>query len=301
MPDIDQIKIRQLDFSLLLIARSLLRHRRTTETARELGLSQSAISHALGRLRTAFGDELFVRRPHGLEPTRHALELGRRIDVILAETQAALGLAEQFDPVVTTREFRIAAPDFLTTVMAGPLLALMQAEAPGARVAHRIALGADALALLERDEIDLAVGRFPPLGEAFRVRDLYRDRYCAVARVGRIEGRLTRAQFERLAHVAVSVSGDFRTLTDDDFRDLGLVRRVVATAPRFTIAFGMVGQTEAVAIAPERLARARAAAYGLETHELPFSLPPLHVVAVVRARAHPGVDWLVDKVREAAG
>ena len=295
------MRIRQLDFSLLLIARSLLRHRRTTETARELGLSQSAISHALGRLRQAFGDELFVRRPHGLEPTRHAVELGRRIDVILAETQAALGLGEQFDPAATTREFRIAAPDFLTTLLAGPLLARMQVEAPGARVAHRIALGPDALAAVKRDEIDLAVGRFPPLGEAFRVRDLYRDRYCAVARAGRIEGRLTRPLFERLAHVAVSVSGDFRTLTDDDFRDLGLTRRVVATAPRFTIAFGMVGQTDAIAIAPERLARAQAAAYDLETHDLPFALPPLRIVAVARARAHPGVDWLAEQVRAAAG
>lgn len=295
------MRIRQLDFSLLLIARSLLRHRRTTETARELGLSQSAISHALGRLRLAFGDELFVRRPHGLEPTRHAVELGRRIDVILAETQAALGLGERFDPAATTREFRIAAPDFLTTLVAGPLLARMQVDAPGARVAHRIALGPDALAALERDEIDLAVGRFPPLGEAFRVRDLYRDRYCAVARAGRIEGRLTRVLFERVAHVAVSVSGDFRTLTDGDFRDLGLTRRVVATAPRFTIAFGMVGQSDAIAIAPLRLARAQAAAYGLETHDLPFQLPSLRIVAVARARAHPSVDWLAEKVREAVG
>lgn len=301
MPDIDVMRIRQLDFSLLLIARSLLRHRRTTETARELGLSQSAISHALGRLRAAFGDELFVRRPHGLEPTRHAIELGRRIDHILAETQAALGLAETFEPTTTTREFRIGAPDFLATLMAGPLARRLEREAPGARVALRLALGLEALRALEHDEIDLAVGRFPALGEAFRVRDVCRDHYCAVARAGRIQGRLTRAQFERARHVAVSVSGDFRIVTDDEFRDLGLERRVMATAPRFSLALAMVGQTDAIAIAPERLARAEAAAFGLELHELPFALPPMRIVAVARAAAHPGVDWLADQVRAAAG
>src|SRR5947209_14036412 len=74
-PDLDQMKLRRLDFSMLLIFRDLVRSQKTTMVAAQLGLSQSAISHALSRLRDLFGDPLFIRRPNGLEPTLRAREL----------------------------------------------------------------------------------------------------------------------------------------------------------------------------------------------------------------------------------
>src|SRR5690349_9146823 len=122
MSDIDSAKIAQLDGGLLLVLRELLRLRRTTPVAERLRLSQSAVSHALGRLRRLFGDPLFVRRPHGLEPTRHALELGPRIDALLESLNDALGLSARFDPATTTRGFRLAAPDSITTLLAPMLL-----------------------------------------------------------------------------------------------------------------------------------------------------------------------------------
>src|ERR1700676_4867497 len=82
-PDIDQIKLRRLDFSMLLIFRDLGRLQKTTVVAAQLGLSQSAISHALSRLRDLFDDPLFIRRPNGLEPTLRAMELLPKIETIL--------------------------------------------------------------------------------------------------------------------------------------------------------------------------------------------------------------------------
>src|ERR1044071_1472721 len=114
MADIDTSKIRQLDFTLLLVMQGLLRHRRTTLVADQLGLSQYAISHALARLRTLFGDPLFLRRPHGLEPTRHALDLSPRIDALVRAANEAMGLPDNFDPKTTTRGFRLGASDFLS-------------------------------------------------------------------------------------------------------------------------------------------------------------------------------------------
>ncbi|MBS0410897.1 MAG: LysR family transcriptional regulator, partial [Proteobacteria bacterium] len=76
MAEFDLNKIRRLDGTLLLVMRELLRRRQAQAAAARLGLSASAVSHALGRLRDLFEDPLFIRRPHGLEPTRRALELG---------------------------------------------------------------------------------------------------------------------------------------------------------------------------------------------------------------------------------
>ncbi|HWA63560.1 MAG TPA: LysR family transcriptional regulator, partial [Caulobacteraceae bacterium] len=132
MSDFDFNQIRRLDGSLLLVFRELLRRRRATEVADRLGLSPSAISHALTRLRDLFGDPLFVRRPHGLEPTRRALELGPKIDALLEAVAETLGSERAFDPGETERRFVLAAPEFVSAVIGAPLLDIFAAEAPRA-------------------------------------------------------------------------------------------------------------------------------------------------------------------------
>lgn len=299
MTDIDTNKIRQLDGSLLLVLQALMRHRRTTATAEQLGLSQSAISHALTRLRRLFGDPLFVRRPHGLEPTRHALELAPRIDALVAAAHEAMGLSASFDAATTTRGFRMGSSDFLATLLAPPLLRAFEREAPKARFAFSLVLGEDALKSLRLDEIDVALGRFPRRLGNFQVTELFSDDYCLVARAShpKVKGQVSKAQFEALDHVAVSVAGDFRSFNDQDFANLGIQRRVVAAAPRFTIAFAMVAQSDAVCVAPRRLAQAYGAAFQLRLFDLPSPLPAIEVIAVRRPTPDLGIDWLLDQVR----
>src|SRR5262245_50701802 len=200
MADIDIECIKCLDGSLLLVLRELLRQRRTTLAARRLGLSQSAVSHALLRLRELFEDPLFVRKPYGLEPTRHALELAPRIDALLDAMQAAMGLPNQFSASTTTRSFRIAAPDHVTTLLAPLLVERLAQEAPHARVAFSQRLGQDAQQALLRDELDLALGRFAQRDERLVMQALYEDRYCLVARRDHplLRKRLTPARYAQL-------------------------------------------------------------------------------------------------------
>lgn len=302
MADIDENKIRQLDGSLLLVLRELLRQRRTTLVARRLGLSQSAVSHALARLRVLFGDPLFVRKPYGLEPTRHALELAPRIEALIDAIQQALGLSDSFVPETSTRGFRIGAPDHIATLIAPPLLRAFLRDAPHARFAFSQRLGQDALDALARDEIDLAVGRFALPAHSFTIEKLFEDRYCLVARRRhpRLRQKLTRALYSRLDHVQISVAGDFRGLEIEPLGEKGLARRTVAAVPRFLIAFAVVARSDAVAVAPRRLALEHAASFGLAVHELPFALDPIRVVAARRPQSDRGVLWLLDLLRRSA-
>ena len=305
MSDIDQTKISentlaQLDGALLLVLRELLRQRRTTLVAKRLGLSQSAVSHALGRLRVLFADPLFVREPHGLSPTRHALELAPRVDALLAAMGAALGLADSFAPATSTRGFRLGAPDHVATLLAPALLQAFTALAPQARFAFSQRLGQDALAALDRDEIDLAIGRFGARLRGFAVEHLFDDHYCLIARRGhpRIGRKLTRAVYAQLDHVQISVAGDFRSLEIESVGVRARPRRTVAAVPRFLMAFPLVAATDAVALAPRRLAAAHAASFGVSLHALPFALDPLRVVIVRRADADRGVQWLLQRLLE---
>src|SRR3569623_518493 len=123
MSDFDLNQIRRLDGGLLLVFRELLRPRRASEVADRLVLSPSASSHALTRLRDLFGDPLFVRRPHGFEPTRRAEELGPKIEALIELAGQTLTTDAGFAPARSRRRFRFAAPEFVTALIGGTLIA----------------------------------------------------------------------------------------------------------------------------------------------------------------------------------
>src|SRR5690349_17996309 len=160
MSDIDTNKLRRLDGGLLLVFRELLRTGRASVVAERLGLSQPAISHALTRLRDLFEDPLFIRRPHGLEPTGRALELGPRIEALVSLADQAMKADGGFDPTTSDRLFRFAAPEFVTALMGGELINRLKVVAPGVSFAidH---LGEDEVYRPMRlGDGEFAIGRF---------------------------------------------------------------------------------------------------------------------------------------------
>jgi DNA-binding transcriptional LysR family regulator len=159
--------IRRIDVSLLLILRELARERRTTVVANRLGLSQSAVSHALARLRDVLKDPLFVRRSNGLEPTARCLEYLPKVESLLGLARELVDGNAAFDPATTTRTFTLAGHDVVLARIMTPLIARVRREAPRARIGFRSAAGAKALEHLERREADIAFGTFGKLPNAF--------------------------------------------------------------------------------------------------------------------------------------
>ena len=301
MADLDVEKIKQLDGSLLLVLRELLRQRRATLAAKRLGLSQSAVSHALARLRELFNDRLFVRTPAGLEPTSHALDLAPRIEALLDAMHHAMGLTEHFDPAESCRTFRIGAPDYLSQLLAPGLWNGFTALAPRARFVFSQRLGQDAERGLLRDEIDVAVGRFGECGPNVVVEELFDDRYCLVGRSDHpaLQDGLDVVRYAQLQQVQVSASADFRVPEFIRAPRLVGTPRVVASVPRFWIAFAMVAETDAVTIAPERVARRSAREHDLRILPLPFTVSPIVIFVARRARPDAGTDFLVHQLRSA--
>ncbi len=111
MTELSTSELRRLDLTLLLVFLGLLRHRKGATVADELGLTQSAVSQALKRLRDIFGDDLFLRRPHGMEPTATALALEAPVAQAVEALRGALGAARRFDPARAEGTVRIAALD----------------------------------------------------------------------------------------------------------------------------------------------------------------------------------------------
>lgn len=297
------IDIRRLDFTLLAVFHEVLRTGRTTLAAERLGLSQSAVSHALGRLRSVFGDPLFLRRANGLEPTEAALALGPRIAAILAMTEEALAGGSAFAPAASDRVFRIAANDFVASLLAPALRARLAAEAPAAGFSVRFAVGAAAIEAVRRGDVDLAVGRFRSLPDDIEPTRLGAEDYLVAARQGHpgVGRALDLDTYLRLDHVLVSFRGDFRGTADLALARLGVERRVKVAAPMFLTAFALAQASDLLVTAPARLVRAFAPSFGLAAHAPPFAIPPFEVqlLSARRKAATPGLHWLRDRVREA--
>jgi len=302
MSDIHKQKIiRQLDFTLLLILQGLLRYGRTVDVANELGLSQPAVSHALRRLRELLGDPLFVRKPHGLAPTHHALALAPLIESILASADDVISLAGRFDAATSIRDFRIGSPDLLGPLIAAPLMRRFETDAPRARFALRTLVGDEATTALRQDQLDIAVGQFLKNIEGLSVEHLYDDEYVLLSRADHpTAGKpVTRKMLGQLSFVTLNPAAEFRGLTDDDFERFGVSRRIVSVVPRFFTALEMVSKTSACTLAPNRLAALYARRFRLEQRSLPVRLRPFRVQLVARTSSDAGRDWLIGILRSA--
>ena len=130
MTEIDYVQLRRLDITQLIVFAGLLRHRKMGIVAEKMGLTQSAISHALARLRDTFGDELFLRTQSGVEPTAHALEMESAVNEILRLSSEVLGANRSFDPSTDNRTIRIAGLDFEVAIFTSPIVDLLRREAP---------------------------------------------------------------------------------------------------------------------------------------------------------------------------
>ncbi len=197
-------RIRRLDGGLLLVFRALVRHRSGTAAAADLNLSQSAVSHALARLRDVFDDPLFRRLPHGLEPTARALGLLPEVEEVLQRLEDLTDSAPAFESETSTRRFAVSTSEFVTALLGADLTQRFAEQAPHASlgIAH---LARDHLAgALRRGEVDLAIGRLEELsGTEFVLSELFVDEYCVVARAGhpQIRKRIGPRQYNDAAHV----------------------------------------------------------------------------------------------------
>ncbi len=302
MSDIDEMKMRRLDLTSLLVFLALMRLRKATAVAEAMGLTQSSISHTLGRLRDAFGDELFLRRPHGLEPTAIATGLEPRVRAAVDLLREALSDPSPFDAATSTRTLRIGAFDAEQALLAPGLIGGVRRQAPGMRVVMRPQGRDEGLAALASGELDLLVGYFWRLDEEFSCEPLYADSYLTVARDGHpwFDGPATPERFCRFGHVVVSPRGDLSGVVDRSLQGLGLSRDVVAALPHFLPALAALAGSDLVATLPARLVQRFAPGFGLRFSEPPVSLRALPITMVRHRRdlRSGPVGWLCGMLRE---
>jgi DNA-binding transcriptional LysR family regulator len=302
MSDLSQNELRRIDLTLLLIFLGLVRRRRGTEVAAELGLTQSAVSQAVKRLREIFGDDLFLRRPQGMEPTALALALEEPIARAVESLRGALGAARSFDPATASGLVRIAAFDAEQAVLMPPLAARLREAAPGISISVLPDGRRDAVEALTEGRVDLALGFFWDLPDTISSETIYRETYVVVGRPQSLP-RAPKLDLEAYCaadHVLVSPGRDMRGIVDEQLEALGRTRRVCLGLPSFMPALAAVAASGALLTLPARIGNAFAPGFGLVTAKPPLKLRPFPVSVFWHRRndADPRTRWIRSKLRK---
>ena len=289
--------------TLLIVFEKLLERRNMSAVAAQMGLTQSAVSHAVGRLRSVFDDPLFVRKGAGVQPTARAQRLGPVLADALAGIRDAVQTGRRFDPATAARRFAIAAPDTVVATLASTVLAALATAAPGCQIAFRAFSHESAAAAVAAGDVDLAVGVFPdPPKEAIGKPVSY-ETYRVVSRRDHpgIVGALDLDGYCALDHLLVSHDRDARGAVDTALGGLGRRRRIAATMPQMLLAFAAVSQSSAILTAPLSACRYAASLFPLVLHKPPIDIPGFELT-LLRHRdglADPAILWLTELVTRA--
>jgi DNA-binding transcriptional LysR family regulator len=200
------VATRTPDLNLLPIAVALYDELSVSRAARQLGMSQPAVSKALRRLREAFGDPLFVRGPSGIVPTPRAHAIVRAARPHLNHLREDLVKNEHFEPDTSTRPITLALSDIAEMAFLPTVLQHLRTHAPKSPVSTVAASDAQLVEGLEKGDIDLAVGYYPALGlKNFRQRRLSRHGFACLMRAGHPlwKSRLTVPAFLAGEHIVV--------------------------------------------------------------------------------------------------
>ncbi len=284
-----------LDPKLLQVFAAIFDAGTVSRAAERLGLTQPTLSFSLAKLRTHYGDALFVRVGQRMVPTAFAEELYPLATQALNAWRAAAQRRLAFEPSTASRGFVIAMTDISQIVLLPRLLHALDAIAPKVRIAVRHINEATA-GELESGTADLAIGFMPQLFAGFYKQKLFDERYVCLcsATHPRIGAKLDRKRYCAERHVAVTPGGTGHQMFEKGLRTHGIEREVVLELPSFLGLGATVAGSELLAAAPSRYAAQAEKRDGTRTLPLPFKVSPYAVNQYWHERNHtePGHRWL---------
>ncbi|MEH6434475.1 LysR family transcriptional regulator [Massilia sp. DD77] len=290
------IEPHTIDLNLLSVFQEVYRERQISSAAKRLGLSQSAVSNALARLRRSFGDELFVRTASGMQPTPLAMQMAEPIGVAMAQVALALNQRSRFEPATSGRRFVLAMTDVGEIYFMPTLIERCRQLAPSVEISSLRAGAVNLKEEMEGGRVDLAIGPFEDVSEALYQRHLFRQPYVSMFRKGHPLGRgaMSLERFVRAEHLLVDSSESPYDRINQVLARAGVGPTVRFRVPHFTAVPYIVSTSDLVVTVPQKLAERAGAPFGLEWAAPPLDLPPLQTNVFWHRRYNqdPGNQWL---------
>jgi DNA-binding transcriptional LysR family regulator len=271
--------IDDLDLTQVSLIAALARLHSVSGAAQSIGLSQSAASHSLAKLRKQLGDPLFTRTKDGLMPTPYGERLGRAAREALDVLSAGLASNRPFDARSASRRFHLYLSDVGQMVLLPLLLAFLKKEAPAVSV-RSVPIPLDSPgAPLSSGEVDLAVGFFTNLTTGFRQSLLFRERYVCIVRTNhpRFREGMTLDAFIGVRHAIADATGMAHALVDRFLEKHRIQREAALRVPGFHVLPTIIANSDLLAVIPGRLADTFAPHVPIKVMPLPVPVPDFDI------------------------
>lgn len=293
------MNFRQLDLNLLRVLAAIHRTGSVTAAGRSLSLSQSATSNALARLRRFFNDDLFVRSPAGLQPTRLCETVAPAVLAQLRTLETLVTGHEDFDPATSGMHWKLSLSDLGEMLFLPPLAAALRTQAPHGHLSNISVAAADVATALESRDIDCAVGILQPRQSGIRAELLFEEQYVAITSpdwrpaTGRAGRSLSPDQLAGASLVVASPTATFHSSVEQMLVKMKLDHRIVLRARHFGALPELARSTDLLAIVPDMYARKLGERYDLRVWRLPDA-PRYQVRLVWHASTaqDPAQQWM---------
>ena len=287
-----------LDFRALGTFLAVLDEGSVSRAAVRLGVTQSAVSHTLERLRQALGDPLFVKSGRGIAPTRYALLVGPHIRQILADLQA-LPAGPPFSPATADFTFTVAANDYQRDLLLPGLVRSLRQQAPGIRL-HVIPSGIPSAEMLRRDICDLIISPHAPEATDIMQRGLMADRMVVFYDPARRPPPRDLTDYLKADHIALVFGTGEKPALEGALKARGLERRNVVTVSNFSGLPEFLRGTDMLATAPERMSAQLMRDFAWVP--LPFDYKPFTLLMLWHRRHQndPAHRWVRNQVNSVA-
>jgi DNA-binding transcriptional LysR family regulator len=294
--------IVDIDLNLLVVFHQMFQARHVSTVAKRLGVSQPTVSNALARLRRTFGDELFVRTAHGMQPTPYAQRISEPIAYALASVTQALNQEERFDPGSSERRFVIAMTDVGEIHFMPALVERCGRIAPHIGISSVRASAVNWQQEMETGQIDLAIGAFADVAESLYHRRLFSQNYVTMFRKGHRfdERKVDLKEFLGAQHLFVTSRESPYDQINARLEKAGIARSVHFQVPHFTAVPYIISTTDMVVTVPSKLALQACGPFGLHFIQPPLRLPALHTNIFWHRRYNQdsGNQWLRGLIAE---
>lgn len=292
--------MQDVDLNLLTALDVLLAECSVTKAAHRLGLSPSAMSRTLSRLRIATEDQLLVLAGRTLVPTPYAEQLSEHVHEVARSARAMLQPANNaLDVATLERTFTIRANDSFVELIGAPLMMAITQTAPHVRIRFVSKPDKDARPLRE-GMIDLEVGVLGTAAPELKTRLLFRDRFVGICRAGHpLLTRVTAKRYASYQHVVVSRKRQFSGPVDDALGQLGLRRSIAMVVLTYANAIQIARHSDVLGLVPHSylgsvLLGNHPGNAGVQSFDLPVRTPDIKVSAIwhPRLQADPAHRWL---------
>ena len=279
-----------LDGRLLQLLVAVIEEGSITRAAQRLGVTQSAVSHLLDKLRAIVGDPLFVKSGRGIVPTAHALALADRARSLL-DALRGFSTAAGFDPATFDGTVTIAANDLQRDLLLPSFLRYVRQQAPGFAL-RVIPSGVPSAQMLREQHCHLILTPRPPEASDIMQKRLYEDEYRIFYDKAQRRPPKSVAEYEAAEHVTVLYEPRRQLDIDAVLAERGIKRRFIAQVPGFAGVGPFLRGSKAMATLPKMLSAHLLR--GFATAKPPFECPPMPMYMVWHLRHHadPMHRWL---------